>query len=69
MSFPGLSADPQAILFDGSLMVGGFLLMFAYTLLMLGRLTWLECRLWLAVVGLFRCHHLTNFSLIFIAAS
>jgi hypothetical protein len=42
----------KAIFFDGSLMAGGYGLMFVYTVVMLGRLNWLECRLWLAVAGI-----------------
>jgi len=42
----------QAIFFDAFLMAGGYLLMFLYTGLMLGRLNRLEVRLYLSMAGL-----------------
>jgi predicted RND superfamily exporter protein len=49
-SFGDVSAD--AILFDGFFMAGGYLIMFIYTVLMLGRLNSLEVRLYLSIVGI-----------------
>jgi hypothetical protein len=49
-SFADVSAE--AIFFDGIKMASGYLLMFVYTIFMLGRLNWLELRLYLAIVGI-----------------
>jgi len=42
----------QAIFFDAFFMAGGYLIMFIYTILMLGRLNTLELRLFLTISGL-----------------
>jgi len=49
-SFGDISS--QAIFFDAWLMVGGYLLMFTYTILMLGKLNCLEARVYLSISGL-----------------
>jgi predicted RND superfamily exporter protein len=49
-SFGDISSD--AIFFDAYLMAGGYLVMFAYTIFMLGKLNTLEVRLFLSVSGL-----------------
>ena len=49
-SFGDVSAD--AILFDGMFMAGGYLIMFVYTVLMLGRINAIEVRLYLSIVGI-----------------
>ena len=49
-SFSDISAD--AIFFDAFLMAGGYLVMFLYTCLMLGKLNRLEVRAFLSVAGL-----------------
>ena len=49
-SFGDISSD--AIFFDAYLMAGGYLLMFAYTIFMLGKLNTLEVRLFLSVSGI-----------------
>ena len=42
----------QAIFFDGTLMAGGYFLMFIYTAMMLGRLNCVEVRMFLAIAGI-----------------
>jgi len=42
----------QSIFFDAALLAGGYIIMFVYTVLMLGRLNTLEVRLILSVVGI-----------------
>eukprot|EP00090_Calanus_glacialis_P027719 TRINITY_DN4393_c0_g1_i1.p1 TRINITY_DN4393_c0_g1~~TRINITY_DN4393_c0_g1_i1.p1 ORF type:complete len:1001 (-),score=160.99 TRINITY_DN4393_c0_g1_i1:89-3091(-) len=49
-SFGDISSD--AIFFDAYLMAGGYLLMFAYTIFMLGKLNTLEVRLFLSISGI-----------------
>jgi len=49
-SFGDISSD--AIFFDAYLMAGGYLLMFIYTIVMLGKLNTLEVRLFLSVSGI-----------------
>ena len=49
-SFGDVSAD--AIFFDGIKMASGYLLMFIYTIFMLGRLNRLEVRLYLSIIGI-----------------
>jgi len=49
-SFGDVSAD--AILFDGFFLAGGYLIMFVYTVLMLGRINAIEVRLYLSIVGI-----------------
>ena len=49
-SFADISA--KAIFFDAFLMVGGYLIMFAYTILMLGKLNRLQMRVYLSLAGL-----------------
>jgi hypothetical protein len=49
-SFADISTG--AIFFDAFLMAGGYLMMFAYTILMLGRLTRLHVRLYLSLAGI-----------------
>jgi hypothetical protein len=49
-SFGDVSAD--AILFDGFFLAGGYLIMFVYTVLMLGRINAVEVRLYLSIVGI-----------------
>jgi hypothetical protein len=49
-SFGDVSAE--AILFDGMFLAGGYLLMFVYTVFMLGRINAIELRLYLSVVGI-----------------
>ncbi len=49
-SFGDVSAD--AIFFDGIKMASGYLLMFVYTIFMLGRLNSVEIRVYLSIVGI-----------------
>ena len=49
-SFGDISS--KAIFFDAYLMAGGYLLMFAYTIFMLGKLNTLEVRLFLSISGI-----------------
>ena len=49
-SFSDISAS--AIFFDGVKMVSGYLLMFIYTVLMLGRVNWIEHRFYLTAAGI-----------------
>jgi len=49
-SFGDISSD--AIFFDAYLMAGGYLIMFLYTIVMLGKLNTLEVRLFLSVSGI-----------------
>jgi hypothetical protein len=49
-SFGDVSAD--AIFFDGIKMASGYLLMFVYTIFMLGRLNTIEVRFYLSIVGI-----------------
>eukprot|EP00092_Neocalanus_flemingeri_P006120 GFUD01006591.1.p1 GENE.GFUD01006591.1~~GFUD01006591.1.p1 ORF type:complete len:999 (+),score=194.12 GFUD01006591.1:266-3262(+) len=49
-SFGDISSD--AIFFDAYLMAGGYLLMFIYTIVMLGKLNTLEVRLFLSISGI-----------------
>ena len=49
-SFNDISAS--AIFFDGVKMVSGYLLMFIYTVLMLGRVNWIEHRFYLTAAGI-----------------
>ena len=41
--------------FDAYKMVIGYLIMFIYTMLMLGRINWLEIRLYLSGMGILSC--------------
>ena len=49
-SFADISS--KAIFFDAFLMAGGYLIMFAYTILMLGKLNRLQVRVYLSLAGL-----------------
>jgi len=49
-SFGDVSSD--AIFFDAFLMAGGFILMFMYTFIMLGKMNCVEVRLYLSIAGL-----------------
>ena len=42
----------QAIFFDGTLMAGGYILMFIYTAMMLGKLNCVELRMFLTIAGI-----------------
>ena len=49
-SFADISS--KAIFFDAFLMAGGYLIMFAYTILMLSEFNWLQERVYLSLTGL-----------------
>ena len=52
-SFNDISFD--AVFFDAYKMMIGYLIMFIYTMLMLGRINWLEIRLYLSGMGILSC--------------
>ena len=45
----------EAVFFDAYKMMIGYLIMFIYTMLMLGRMNWLEIRLYLSGMGILSC--------------
>ena len=45
----------EAVFFDAYKMMIGYLIMFIYTMLMLGRINWLEIRLYLSGMGILSC--------------